>query len=98
MPGLSAESASQVALTPRLSLKLKYTDAGTELLALGVNVMNGERLYELGEMGEGQGACLGVRAGRADDNAERAKMIVLVDNIMNDVRYVITRISCSITM
>jgi len=98
MPGLSAESASQVALTPRLSLKLKYTDAGTGLLALGVNVMNGERLYELGEMGEGQGACLGVRAERADDNAERAKMIVLVDNIMNDVRYVITRISCSITM
>jgi hypothetical protein len=98
IPGLSAESASQVALTPRLSSKLKYTDAGTGLPALGVKVMNGERLYELGEMGAGQGACLGVRAGRADDNTERAKMIVLVDNIMNDVGYVITRICCFVTM
>lgn len=88
---MSAESASQVALTPRLSSKLKYTDAGTGLPALGVKVMKGERLYELGEMGEGQGACLGVRAGRADDKAERAKMIVLVDNIMNNVGYVINR-------
>jgi len=80
---LSAESASQVALTPRLSSKLKYTDAGTGLPALGVKVMKGERSYELGEMGEGQGACLGVRAGSADDKPERARRMVLVDNIMN---------------
>jgi hypothetical protein len=44
MPGLSAESASQVELTPMLSLKLKYTDAGTGLPALSVKVMKGERL------------------------------------------------------
>jgi hypothetical protein len=95
---LSAESASQVARTPRLSSKLKYTDAGTGLPALGVKVMKGERWYELGGMGEGQGACLGVRAGSADDKAERARMIVLVDNIMNDVGYVITRICYFVRM
>jgi hypothetical protein len=49
-------------------------------------------------MGEGQGTCLGVRAGRADDNAERTKMIVLLDNIMNDVGYVINRIRYSVRM
>jgi hypothetical protein len=54
--------------------------------------MNGEMLYELGEIGVGQEASLRKIVGSADDKPERARTIVLVANIMNAVRYVNIRI------